>query len=107
MQSSWPAVVIASAAAVRENKGLGGRIVKRAESSQSTEHKIKEFAEDLGKLLGHAQTKAEGWLSQRQQIVKHLEAVRDTATRLLSRSEPGRKRLRAEHEVAMHTRSLT
>src|SRR5262245_51046208 len=47
-------------------------------------HGIEEFAEDLGKLLGTAQSKAQGWLSQRQTIVKHLEGVRDTATDLLN-----------------------
>lgn len=51
--------------------------------SPATEQKIEEFAEDLGKLLGTAQSKAQGWLSQRQTIVKHLEGIRDTATGLL------------------------
>jgi hypothetical protein len=46
--------------------------------------KIEEFAEDLGKLLGHAQVKAEGWLGQRKAIVANLTELRDTATKLLS-----------------------
>jgi len=54
------------------------------ESATSTEHKIDEFAEDLGGLLGTARAKAEGWLGQRQEIVKHLSEIRDTATKLLS-----------------------
>ena len=54
------------------------------ESATSTEHKIEEFAEDLGGLLGMARAKAEGWLGQRQEIVKHLSEIRDTATKLLS-----------------------
>src|SRR3954465_8891930 len=49
-----------------------------------TEHQLEEFAEDLGKLLGTARTKAENWLSQRKSIVDHLEGVRDTATQLLA-----------------------
>jgi hypothetical protein len=50
---------------------------------EATGHKFDEFASDLGKLLGTAQTKAEGWLSQRAHIVKQLTAVRDTASKLL------------------------
>jgi hypothetical protein len=61
-------------------------MAKRAsgESATSTEHKIEEFAEDLGGLLGTARAKAEGWLGQRQEIVKHLSEIRDAATKLLS-----------------------
>ena len=46
--------------------------------------KIDDFAEELGKLLGSAKAKAEGWLGQRTQIAKSLEGIRDTATKLLS-----------------------
>jgi hypothetical protein len=49
-----------------------------------TEHKLEEFAEDLGRLLGTARAKAEGWLGQRQTIVKNLTELRDTATKLLT-----------------------
>jgi hypothetical protein len=52
--------------------------------SSATEHRIEEFAEDLGRLLGTARTKAEGWLGQRKQIAKHLEEIRDTAAHLLT-----------------------
>ena len=45
---------------------------------------IEGFAEDLGRLLGSAQAKAQGWLGQRQTIVKHLQQIRDTASHLLS-----------------------
>ena len=46
--------------------------------------KIEGFAEDLGRLLGTAQNKAQGWLGQRKQIAKTLEGIRDTATTLLN-----------------------
>ncbi|OFW17295.1 MAG: hypothetical protein A3F69_03805 [Acidobacteria bacterium RIFCSPLOWO2_12_FULL_66_10] len=46
--------------------------------------KTEGFAEDLGKLLGTAQSKAEGWLGQRKQIAKTLEDIRDTASKLLA-----------------------
>ena len=52
--------------------------------SARTEGKLEEFAEDLGKLLGQAQNKAENWLGQRKAIAANLIGLRDTATRLLS-----------------------
>src|SRR4051812_39287996 len=48
-----------------------------------TESAIGDFATDLGKMLGHARTKAEGWLGQRQSIVKTLTQLRDEANKLL------------------------
>ena len=45
---------------------------------------VEAFAEDLGRLLGTAQAKAQHWIGQRQDIVKHLTAVRDTASKLLT-----------------------
>jgi hypothetical protein len=54
------------------------------DAAVATEHKIEEFASDLGTMLGHARTKAEGWIGQREQIVKSLTDLRDEASRLLS-----------------------
>jgi hypothetical protein len=45
--------------------------------------RIESFAEDLGRLLGSAQAKAQGWLGQRQNISRQLEQIRDTAAGLL------------------------
>jgi hypothetical protein len=59
----------------------------------AAEHTIEGFAEDLGKMLGVARSKAEGWLGQRQAIVKSLSELRDTATKLLS--ELGHEGVRA------------
>jgi hypothetical protein len=67
---------------------------------KSTGARVEAFAEDLGRLLGAARAKAEGWLGQRKAIAKHLEDVRDTAANLLSqmtgarggRGRPGRAR---------------
>jgi hypothetical protein len=50
----------------------------------AAEAKLEGFAEDLGKLLSRAQTRAEGWLDQRKAIADHLVGVRDTAARLLA-----------------------
>jgi len=49
-----------------------------------TDTKIEDFAGELGRLLGTARAKAEGWLGQRKQIAKTLEGIRDTASKLLS-----------------------
>jgi hypothetical protein len=47
------------------------------------EEKLETFAEDLGRMLGTARAKADSWLGQREQIVKALEVVRETAGGLL------------------------
>jgi len=59
-------------------------MAKRQGTIAATEHKIEDFAEDLGRMLGQARNKAEGWLSQRDAIVKNLTQLRDEATKLLA-----------------------
>src|SRR6266542_5908328 len=60
-------------------------MAKRAKSGGgSVEGAIGGFAEDLGRLLGQARNKAEGWLGQRQAIVKQLTQLRDEASSLLN-----------------------
>jgi hypothetical protein len=59
-------------------------MAKRQGTVAPTEHRIEDFAEDLGKMLGHARNKAEGWLGQRDAIVKNLTQLRDEATKLLA-----------------------
>ena len=58
-------------------------MAKRQGTVAATEHKIEDFAQDLGRMLGHARNKAEGWLAQRDAIVKNLTQLRDEATKLL------------------------
>jgi hypothetical protein len=55
-----------------------------AGQDKAADSRVEAFAEDLGRLLGTAQSKAEGWLGQRKEIVKHLSDIRDTAARLLT-----------------------
>jgi hypothetical protein len=68
------------------------------EHKTKTESTIEDFAEELGRLLGTARAKAEGWLGQRQQITKTLEGIRDEASNLLSqlgdRAQTGYERAR-------------
>jgi hypothetical protein len=78
--SFWRGDFLDSMKTQRIDADPGGPMAK---TDTSTGHKIEEFAEDLGKLLGTARAKAEGWLGQRQAIAKHLEGIRDTANHLL------------------------
>jgi hypothetical protein len=57
--------------------GAGSTLPTRVESA------VVEFAEDLGKLLGTAQAKAEGWMNQRKAVADQLAQIRDTANRYL------------------------
>jgi hypothetical protein len=50
----------------------------------TTSTKIEGFAEDLGQMLGHARSKAEGWIGQRQAIVKNLVTLQDEVASLLT-----------------------
>ena len=68
----------------RRKKGIGG------------------FAEDLGRLLGSAQSRAQGWLGQRQMIARQLEQIRDTAAGLLTQLAGGGGRGRRSR-VALRT----
>jgi hypothetical protein len=43
------------------------------------------FADDLGSILGSAQSKAESWLGQRENIARQLTQIRDEASNLLSK----------------------
>ena len=52
-------------------------------TSTTTGAQIEDFAADLGKMLGTARAKAEGWLGQRKAIVKNLTDLRDEASKLL------------------------
>ena len=61
------------AAAVQDSSGGGS----------SMEATVVGFAEDLGKILGTAQAKAEGWLNQRKTIATQLAQIRDTANQYL------------------------
>jgi hypothetical protein len=53
-------------------------MAKRAADS-TTEERLGDFAEDLGRFLGSTQAKASAWLDQRQKLLDSLMKVRDTA----------------------------
>jgi hypothetical protein len=56
---------------------------------------LETFAEDLGRVLGTAETKARGWLQQRRDIAKQLTAVRDKADELLRELTGGAAKMAA------------
>jgi hypothetical protein len=62
---------------------------KRAKGKNATYGKLGDFAEDLGRVLGTAQNKAEGWLGQRKTIAAQLTKVRETADTLLRQLSAG------------------
>jgi hypothetical protein len=72
----------------------------------AAENKIEGFAQDLTRLLGKAQNKAESWLGQRKAIGERLTGIRDTATSLLSRlgAADDRKGRRRRQRVAAAVR---
>jgi hypothetical protein len=68
---------------------IGGDMARKASSSG----KLEGFAEDLGRILGTARSKADSWLGQRQAIVKQLTQLRDEASKLLSQLGHGAERV--------------
>ena len=74
----------------RANRG-GGAATSGVDAPASA---MEGFAEDLGRLLGTARAKAQGWLGQRQMVAKQLEQIRDTAAGLLNQLTGGPERRR-------------
>ena len=58
---------------------------KRTRSMTAAEHHIEGFGDDLAQTLGAARRQAESWLSQKHQIARQLEGIRETAASLLDR----------------------
>jgi hypothetical protein len=50
---------------------------------------VEDFAEDLGRPLGTARNKAEGWLGQRNDVAKQLAQIRDAASQILGKLTGG------------------
>jgi hypothetical protein len=69
--------------------------------------RIETWAEDLGRVLGTARARADTWLNQRQEIVRHLTGIRDTASNLLTQlgqqSQRAIKGGRAAYRAAVAT----
>jgi hypothetical protein len=53
-------------------------------AAASVEERIFDFAEDLGRFYGHAETRAMAWMDQRKTVLAQLTTLRDKASRLIS-----------------------
>ncbi len=71
------------ARAARENDDPTERPAETAGSNARVEETLVDLAEDLGKLLGTAQSRMSTWLGERQQIATQLVQIRDTANAYL------------------------
>jgi hypothetical protein len=71
----------------RGGDGVGIGIQAQAEGPEHpgglTSDTLGDFAEDLGRVLGSAQSKATAWLGQRKAIAEQLTQIRDTANQYL------------------------
>lgn len=85
-------------------------MAKKGSLTQGVEGKLVEFAEDLGKILGAAQRKADSWLGQRKEVAKQLANIRDTATGLLGQlgiAEPAKRGRKPGRPAAVAPTSQT
>lgn len=57
----------------------GSGAENRSATAPTTEERLGDFAEDLGRFLGGTQAKASAWLDQRKKLLENLVKVRDTA----------------------------
>jgi hypothetical protein len=55
-----------------------------ADTGSAVEGAVAGVAEELGRLLGATQRKAEAWISERKDLVEQLKGLRDTANSLLA-----------------------
>lgn len=89
----------------------GGQDATSEQAPSAVEERMLDFAEDLGRLLGTAERKANEWLNQRQEAVKTLTNLRDTANQLLERLQTGAteavKRRRGRRAAAKSTDAET
>jgi hypothetical protein len=74
--------------------------------------KIEEFAEDLGRVFGSAESKAAAWMNQRTTILEQLQAVRDKASGLIAsltggNTAAGRGRARGRGKKGKRTVKLS
>ena len=82
---------------------------KRSSASPAVGQRIEEFAEDLGRIFGQAESKATAWMNQRSTILEQLTAVRDKASGLIQsltgesagRGRGGRKGGRRKRSVKL------
>ena len=58
-------------------------MARRTRFITPAEQRVEERTDDMAQMLDAARARAEGWLSQKHHIKRHLEGIRDTASTLL------------------------
>lgn len=70
-----------------------------ATTDDAMEQRVVAFAEQLGRMVGTIQAKAEGWMD-RETLNKQVASVRDEATRLLEQLAGGAKKATTRAKAA-------
>ena len=68
-------------------------------TADAIEQRVAAFAEQLGRIAGTVQAKAEGWLD-REALTRQIASVRDSATDLLGQLAGGATKRSTRHPVA-------
>jgi hypothetical protein len=81
-------------------------MAKSPTSRPQMEEQVAVFAEQLGRILGTVQGKAEGWL-EHQALLDQLTNVRDSAARLLEQLTGGSQTVSAKKSAPKRTSART
>jgi hypothetical protein len=68
-------------------------------SADALEQRVMAFAEQVGRMVGTIQAKADGWMD-RETLSKQITSVRDDATRLLEQLAGGAKKATTRAKAA-------
>jgi hypothetical protein len=68
-------------------------------NADAMEQRLMAFAEQLGRMVGTIQAKADGWMD-RETLNKQIASVRDDATRLLEQLAGGAKKATKKAKAA-------
>ena len=68
-------------------------------TADAMEQRVMAFAEQLGRMVGTIQAKADGWMD-RETLNKQVASVRDEATRLLEQLAGGAKKATKKAKAA-------
>jgi hypothetical protein len=87
----------------RSNGGTMPTTASGATTADAMEQRVLAFAEDLGRMAGTIQAKAEGWMN-REMLNKQLASVRDGAADLLAQLAGGMSKAAEKKPAAPATR---
>ena len=76
---------------IQPDRGTGTSDAPGPTTGDALEQRVVAFAEDLGRIAGTFQARAEGWLD-REALTKQIAGVRDGAARLLEQLGGGAKK---------------